>query len=73
MSPQVSDFSASDYGLTKPTYDAKETQSLINQSHTSLYALIAAGELKATKIGRRTIFTAPDIAAFLNRRRAAGA
>jgi excisionase family DNA binding protein len=58
-----------DYGLTRATYSVNETARILSIGKTSIYELIKTGELVRTKVGRRTLFSAPDIAAFLNKRR----
>jgi excisionase family DNA binding protein len=58
-----------DFGLTKAAYSVNETLSVLSIGRTSLYRLVQNGELKATKLGSKTLFCAPDIAALLNRLR----
>ncbi|WP_141400449.1 helix-turn-helix domain-containing protein [Magnetospirillum sp. 15-1] len=53
------------YGLTKPIYDFDELLSLIPLKRTKIFELIRDGKLQKTKCGRRTIFLAQDVAAFL--------
>ena len=45
-----------------PLNEAREL--LGNVSRTHLYALIANGDLKSVKIGRRTLFRVSDLKAF---------
>jgi len=53
------------YGLTKAAYSVRETLSLLSIGRTKLYELVQAGELKPVKLGSKTLFLLPDIAAFL--------
>lgn len=57
---------AQNLGLNKPAYTVSETQTLLSLGRTSLYGHVQAGKLRATKCGRKTLFLAVDIAAFLN-------
>ncbi len=57
------------YGLQKAAYSVNETLALLSIGRTSLYELIKTGELKATKFGHKTLFLAPDLAAFLDKLR----
>ena len=58
--------------FTKAAYSVAETMSILSLGRTSLYALVKTGHLKATKCGRRTLFLAPDLAAFLTDLQQAG-
>lgn len=58
------------FGLVKATYSVHETLAQLSVGRTSLYALVKRGELKSVKMGRKTLFCASDIAAFLDRLRA---
>lgn len=53
------------FGLVKAAYSVPETLDLLSIGRTSLYAAIQRGELKRIKFGRRTLFCAVDLAAFL--------
>lgn len=53
-------------GLTKAAYSVNETIALLSIGRTSLYERVKAGELKATKCGKKTLFLATDIATFLS-------
>ncbi len=53
------------FGLTKATYTVHETLNLLSIGRTSLYAAIKAGDLRPVKFGRKTLFYARDLAAFL--------
>ena len=55
------------YGLMKAAYSVSEAMALLSLGRTSIYELVKSGALKATKCGRRTLFLAPDIAAFLSK------
>jgi predicted DNA-binding transcriptional regulator AlpA len=59
------------WGLLKATYDVNETLIQLSLGRTSLYELVKRGELKPIKFGKKTLFTAPDIAELLNKRRQA--
>jgi excisionase family DNA binding protein len=58
-----------EYGFFKAAYSVKETLSLLSMGRTTLYALIKRGDLKPFKLGRKTLFCASDLAAFLDRLR----
>lgn len=49
----------------KLAYSVTETAELLSIGRTSLYARVKAGDLKATKCGRKTLFLASDIHAFV--------
>jgi len=55
------------YGLLKVAYGVTETLQLLSIGRTSLYAAIKRGELTPIKFGKKTLFYAIDIAAFLAR------
>jgi excisionase family DNA binding protein len=54
-----------EYNLTRAAYSVNELLEILPLGRTSLYAAIKAGTLKATKLGKKTLFLAPDVAAFL--------
>jgi len=56
-----------DYGLTKAAYSVNETLNVLSIGRTSLYMLVKRGDLKPSKLGRKTLFTAADIAALLTK------
>jgi Helix-turn-helix domain len=56
-----------DYGLTKAAYSVNETLNILSIGRTSLYMLVKRGDLNPAKLGRKTLFTAVDIAAFLSK------
>lgn len=52
-------------GLQKAAYGVPEVVAILSIRRTSLYELVKSGRLRATKCGRRTLFLATDVAAFL--------
>jgi excisionase family DNA binding protein len=54
-----------DLGLTKVCYSVNETLALLSISRWTLYDRVKRGELRPTKLGKKTLFYAIDIAAFL--------
>jgi excisionase family DNA binding protein len=62
---------AHEFGLVKAAYTVNETLALLSIGRTSLYRLVQDGELKAAKLGKKTLFTAPDLAALLTKLRGA--
>jgi len=58
-----------EYGLLKAAYSVNETLALLSLGRTTLYQLVKDGDLVPTKIGKKTLFAAPDIASLLNKRR----
>jgi excisionase family DNA binding protein len=59
-------------GLVKVAYGVRETLKLLSIGRTSLYAAVKRGDLKRAKLGRKTLFYAADLAAFLARLRRPG-
>jgi excisionase family DNA binding protein len=55
------------FGLQKTAYGITETVELLSIGRSSLYALIRRGELERVKLGKKTLFLAPDLTRFLNR------
>lgn len=53
------------FGLTRAAYSVHETLSLLSIGRTTLYRLVQDQKLKPGKIGRKTLFFAPDIAHLL--------
>ena len=53
------------YGPEKIAFSVKEAASLLSLGRTSLYLHVQSGRLRPTKCGRRTLFLATDITAFL--------
>jgi len=50
----------------KVAYTVDETSNLLSVGRTSLNACIKSGKLRPTKLGRKTLFRAKDIDAFLD-------
>ena len=57
------------FGLTKVAYAVGETLDLLSIGRTALYAAVKRGDLKRVKFGKKTLFYAADLAAFLARLR----
>src|SRR5215471_16547811 len=57
------------FGLLKVTYGVGETLELLSIGRTSLYAAVRRGELTPVKFGKKTLFYATDLAAFLTKLR----
>ena len=57
------------FGLTKVAYGVDETLDLLSIGRTALYAAVKRGDLKRVKFGKKTLFYAADLAAFLARLR----
>jgi excisionase family DNA binding protein len=55
------------FGLTKAAYAVGEALDLLSIGRTSLYAAVKRGDLKRVKFGRKTLFYAADLAAFLTK------
>ena len=51
--------------LEQLAYGVGDTSNLTGLGRTSIYKWVKSGDLRATKCGRRTLFLAADIAAFL--------
>jgi excisionase family DNA binding protein len=58
-----------EFGLTKVAYSVGEVLEQLSIGRTSLYAAIKRRELTPVKFGRKTLFYAADLAAFLARLR----
>ena len=56
-------------GFTKVAYAVDETLELLSIGRTALYAAVKRGDLKRVKFGKKTLFYAADLAAFLARLR----
>ena len=54
-----------DFGFTKVCYSVNETMQLLSISRWTLYDRVKRGELKPTKLGKKTLFYASDLAVFL--------
>ncbi len=59
------------FGLIKVAYSVNETLDLLSIGRTTFYDLVARGELKIIKLGKKTLIYAIDLAALLNKLRAA--
>ena len=57
------------FGLAKAAYGVGETLDLLSIGRTSLYAAVKRGDLKRVKFGKKTLFYAADLAAFMARLR----
>ena len=57
------------HGLDKACYSVNQTLNILSIGRTSLYALVKRGDLTPLKIGKKTLFTAENISALLNRLR----
>ena len=55
------------FGLVKAAYGVRETLELLSIGRTSLYAAVKRGEITPIKFGKKTLFYAVDLAAFLTR------
>jgi excisionase family DNA binding protein len=53
------------FGFVKAAYSVREALELLSIGRTSLYAAVRRGELRRVKFGKRTLFCATDLAAFL--------
>ena len=61
-----------EYGLTRVRYGVNETLLVLSTSRATLYGrLIAEGHLRPLKEGKKTFFLAADIAAYLDKLKAA--
>lgn len=56
-------------GFVKAAYGVNETLDLLSIGRTSLYAAVKRGELTPVKFGKKTLFCAVDLAAFLTKLR----
>jgi predicted site-specific integrase-resolvase len=63
----------SDYDFKRAAYTPKETMEILSIGRTSLYSAGKSGKLKITKLGgKKSLFLASDIAAFVETLRDAG-
>jgi excisionase family DNA binding protein len=60
-----------EFGLTKVAYSVGEVLEQLSIGRTALYAAVKRRELTPVKFGRKTLFYATDLAAFLARLRQA--
>jgi excisionase family DNA binding protein len=58
------------FGLVKAAYSVKETLDLLSIGRTTFYELVDRGDLKITKLGRKSLIYAIDLAALLTKLRA---
>jgi excisionase family DNA binding protein len=56
-------------GLTKAAYSVTETLTVLSIGRTSLYEAVKNGDLRPAKLGKKTLFLADDLAAFLSKLR----
>jgi excisionase family DNA binding protein len=66
---EVDPIDPSALGFTKVAYAVDETLELLSIGRTALYAAVKRGDLKRVKFGKKTLFYAADLAAFLTRLR----
>jgi excisionase family DNA binding protein len=57
------------FGLTKAAYSVNDTIDLLSIGRTTFYALVGRGDLKITKLGKKSLVYATDIAALLTKLR----
>jgi len=50
----------------KLAFTVDETANALSIGRTKLYGLVKAGKIRACKIGRKTLFLASDVRAFIN-------
>ena len=55
------------FGFVKAAYSVTETLDVLSLGRTSLYAAVKRGDLKPVKFGKKTLFYAADLAAFLTK------
>jgi excisionase family DNA binding protein len=65
--PDPSPIDPHTFGLAKAAYGVRETIELLSIGRTSLYAAVRRGALTPVKFGKKTLFYATDLAAFLMR------
>jgi excisionase family DNA binding protein len=53
------------FGLIKAAYSVKETLELLSIGRTTFYSIVDRGDLKITKLGKKSLVYAADIAALL--------
>ena len=58
--------------LSRLAYGIEDAAAALGLSRSRLYELIAAGEIAACKVGKRTIIPATELTTFLDRHRVAG-
>jgi excisionase family DNA binding protein len=57
------------FGLVKAAYSVSETLNLLSIGRTTFYELVDRGDLKITKLGRKSLVYAIDLAALLSKLR----
>jgi hypothetical protein len=57
------------WGLVKVAYSVTETLELLSIGRTKFYELVGSSDLKITKLGRKSLVYAIDLAALLKRLR----
>jgi excisionase family DNA binding protein len=57
------------FGLLKAAYSVNETLELLSIGRTLFYELVDRGDLKITKLGRKSLVYAVDLAALLSKLR----
>jgi excisionase family DNA binding protein len=57
------------FGLVKAAYSVNQTLDLLSIGRTTFYELVDRGDIKVTKLGRKTLVYAIDLAALLNKLR----
>jgi excisionase family DNA binding protein len=55
------------FGLDRALYPVTAALTILSVSRSTFYSLVDQGELELVKLGRRSLVTAPSIAAFLAR------
>jgi hypothetical protein len=55
------------FNLAKAAYSVGESLDVLSIGRTKLYELVNLDELHPVKVGKKTLFLAPDLAAFLAR------
>ena len=58
------------FGLVKAAYSVRETLELLSIGRTTFYQLVDREDLKITKLGRKSLVCAVDLAALLSKLRA---
>ena len=59
------------FGFTKAAYSANEAMEQLSIGRTSLHYLVKRGELRPARLGKKVLFLATDLVAFLIKARAA--
>ena len=58
------------FGLVKAAYSVNEVLDLLSIGRTKFYELVERGDLRITKLGRKSLVYAIDLAALLSKLRA---